>query len=343
MDVAQHRQSVQSVPSAVSPLPASPGGAPRGAGATGAEPLSGRAAVDPAAGWEARLDLAFARRAGRTRVQRAEHRGPLRVQRPFYPEQDGTCHLYLLHPPGGVVGGDRLHTTARTEEGAATLLTSPGAAKLYRSGFHFAESRGSGAAEAGPPRQAEIRQGFSQAPGSQLEWLPQETIAFSGARARISTRVELEGDASFLGWDLLCLGRPHSGEAFAEGQVLQSLEILRDGVLCFRDVTRYEGGSPMLEAPWGMAGRSVVSTLVCAGAQQGWLETLREGLDGELLRELPDGAPGSYGGVTQIDDLLVVRLLSSTSREARRSLELCWSRLRQLQGRSAARPRIWDT
>ncbi len=64
--------------------------------------------------------------------------------------------------------------------------------------------------------------------GGICEYLPQETIVFNGARAAISTRVNLTGDARYLGWDIVCLGRPACGERFKQGEVRQRLEIFRD-------------------------------------------------------------------------------------------------------------------
>ncbi len=54
-------------------------------------------------GWKANLSLEFKATALRTVISKREHKGPLAIQRPFYPEDD-VCHVYLLHPPGGVVG-----------------------------------------------------------------------------------------------------------------------------------------------------------------------------------------------------------------------------------------------
>ena len=73
-----------------------------------------------AGGWRAELSLGFtaepvvdgprdgAPAAPLTRLTTRAHRGPLVVQRPFYPEGPGVPHVYLLHPPGGIVGGDSL-------------------------------------------------------------------------------------------------------------------------------------------------------------------------------------------------------------------------------------------
>jgi hypothetical protein len=143
-------------------------------------------------GWQAKLDLAFEPRFGRTAITRQSHLGPLRIQRPFYPERNGTCHVYVLHPPGGVVGGDLLEVTLEGAPGSRALITTPGATKLYRS--------------LGP--QAQIRQNIKLSGDACLDWFPQETIAFEGAHASIQTRVQLDREASYAGWEIVCLGRP---------------------------------------------------------------------------------------------------------------------------------------
>jgi urease accessory protein len=151
-------------------------------------------ARDGAEDWHAQLRLELERRDGRTILARSTHEGPLRVQRPFYPEgKDGPCHIYVLHPPGGVVSGDRLLVDVRAGEGSEVLLTTPGATKLYR-------ARGDD--------DATLVQRFTVAEGARVEWLPPETIAYDGTVARVSTEVELAETSSYVGWEILCLGRP---------------------------------------------------------------------------------------------------------------------------------------
>jgi urease accessory protein len=145
--------------------------------------------------------LEFAAGPDRTILVHREQRGPLAVQRPFYPE-GSTCHVYVLHPPGGLVGGDVLAIEVRVGEGAQALITTPGAAKLYRS--------------LGPT--AEQTQRLRVAAGGSLEWLPQENILFPGAQARLRTELDLEPGAAFIGWEVQCLGRPAIGERFETGR-----------------------------------------------------------------------------------------------------------------------------
>ena len=86
-------------------------------------------------GWIAKLELNFSVSRSKTFLSKRKHIGPLTVQQPFYPEE-GLCHLYLLHPPGGVVGGDQLSIVVKTDSDSGALITTPGATKIYRSNGH---------------------------------------------------------------------------------------------------------------------------------------------------------------------------------------------------------------
>jgi urease accessory protein len=299
-----------------------PGADPRAAAAPRltAAPDAG---TSPPPGWEAALELGFERREARTVLARRSHRGPLLVQRPFYPEGPGVCHVVVLHPPGGVVGGDRLRVEASVGPGAHALLTTPAATKLYRS--------------AGP--QAELHTTLRVAEGATLEWLPQETIAFAGARARQHTRVELAAGARLLGWEVLCLGRPAAGEAFARGEVRHALEVWRAGRPLLSEHGRYGGGGALLAAPWGLGGWPVLATLL-AVRPGGGLAGLWQGA---APREQAAGALGP-AGVTELNGVLVGRCLAPHADAARRWLLAAWQALRPaLTGAAPCPPRIWNT
>ena len=276
--------------------------------------------TDPGSGWQARLALRFCHSADRTLLGGCEHRGPLRVQRPFYPEPGGACHLYVLHPPGGVVGGDSLSVGVNCESDTEVLITTPAAGKFYRS--------------AGPI--ARLVHHLRVAGGASLEWFPQENIAFAGARVRASTRVELSGDARFIGWEILCLGRPASGETFAKGAFRQELEIWRDGSPLYLEPGRFESGSELLEAAWGLQGRPVTATLVCVGGENGLCDTVRSAVGQVESDEL--------FGVSQLDGILLCRYLGASAQRAFDIFLRAWSVLRPLVlNKPAIAPRIWFT
>ncbi len=200
------------------------GGLARAGEPTGREPAAPELA---ARGWEATLDIAFVALGGATVLLRNGQRGPLAVQRPFSPEGREVSHVTLLHPPGGLVGGDRLSFGVEVGEGAHALITTPAAAKHYRS--------------AGPT--ARQQQRFTVAGGGILEWLPHETILFDGAISELSTRVELAAGAAFIGLDLVCFGLPARAERFARGRCRQRLELWRGDHPLFIERGDFDGGA----------------------------------------------------------------------------------------------------
>jgi len=176
-------------------------------------------------GWQARLALGFERRRERTVLVRCEHCGPLRVQKALYPEGPAVCQAIILHPPGGIAGGDGLDIALLAGAGAHAQLTTPGAGKWYRSGGR----RASQSLHLRVDAQAIV------------EWLPQETIVFDGAEAAMQTRIELAAGALYCGWEILCLGRTASGERFAHGRLDLSTRI-------------EQGGRPLWIEPGGLRG-----------------------------------------------------------------------------------------
>ena len=276
-------------------------------------------AFEPAhsGGWHARLALEIASRAGRSRVVGKRQHGPLTMQRPFYPE-GVPCHLYLLHPPGGVVGGDQLEVEIQVAGGAHALVTAPGATKFYRS--------------AGPLGLQTQR--LIVAPGGVLEWFPHESIFFPGASCRLHTQVELSGDARFIGWEIQCFGRPAIGERFGEGRAEIGMTLLRDTRPLLIDRLRVAGASS-LDGRAGLRGFPVFATLIATGAGTDTLAAARH-----RLSEVADYPVGA----TLIDDLLSVRVLAPEVEPVDRLFVDLWSDLRpSLLGLPACPPRIWAT
>lgn len=272
-----------------------------------------------AAGWQAELALAFARRGDATILAHRRHCGPLRVQKALYPEGEAVCQAIVLHPPSGVAGGDRLHIAAEVGAGAHAQLTTPGAGKWYRS---------AGA-------EASQQLDFSVAPGAVLEWLPQESIVFSGAVARMDSRVRLAGDARFIGWEILCLGRAAAGERFERGRLHLATRIERDGRPLWLERGALAGNDPLLASPAGWAGASVCGTLLLAAPPQPeWLAACRATAP----------ADGARHGLTALPGLLIARYLGDNSEAARLWFARLWEILRPAAlGRTAVTPRIWNT
>lgn len=285
----------------------------------------------PAAGWRAHLTLGFQHDGSRTVLGQCTHQGPLQVQRPFYPEGPEVCHVAILHPPGGVVGGDELRLDARIETGAHALLTTPAAGKFYR-------SAGSLAGQV---------QHLTVAAGATLEWLPQENILYSGTQIHTLTRIELQGNARFLGWEILCLGRPAAGETFETGECRQQLELWRDGEPLYLEHACYTGGDSILDAPWGLQGQPVSATLICTPPMEGLVDAIRTAI---LLPALDKkGWPDQQGkkelaAVTSLDGMLICRYLGPSAIRARQFFILAWGLLRPAIFNCLPCPsRFWNT
>lgn len=275
------------------------------------------------AGWLGRLTLELDKIPHGTQLSRSSHEGPLRIQRVLTPEGLECPHLYLLHPPGGVVGGDRLETRVSLGAGASALLTTPAAQKLYRS---------QGA-------RAEMRNRLELGAGAALEWLPSETLAFSAAQAHITTRVALAPGAAFLGWDIACYGMPARDEAFTAGHVLSRFEIYRGETPLLVEALELGEAPQLLSDAYALRGQPVVANLYAVPAQG----SIDESLVAELREALAE-PPRGLVGVTSLGDLLVVRVLGPQVESVRAELIRAWQVLRPaLLSRPAVLPRIWAT
>ncbi|TFW29375.1 urease accessory protein UreD [Duganella callida] len=273
--------------------------------------------------WQAALTLGFADDDGATRLYNKLHYGPLRVQKALYPEDARVCQAIIVHPPGGVVGGDRLEIDIGVGDRAHAFITTPGAAKWYKAN--------------GKTSRQDIHLHVNR--DAALEWLPQETIFFDTANVELDQHIELAAGATYIGCEILCMGRRGSGERFASGAVRQRSSIRRDGRLIWWEQGVMLGGR--LDSPLTLNAHTVCATLIAAG------KPLPAALLNALLNDIradiaADG--GHVFGITQTKGVLVARHLGDDSETARRLMLTVWRRLRpHLLGREAVTPRIWQT
>ena len=277
-----------------------------------------------AVGWQGLLDLHYRFNGSRTTVH-DRHSGPLRVLKPLYPEGHAVCHNVLVHPPGGVVGGDVLHIEATLDAGSHALITTPGATRFYRS--------------TGAPALQSLTARVADA--ARLEWLPLETIAHSGCMAENRLRFELSPGAEMIGWDLLALGMPASQQPFDRGSFTQTVEL--PGRWLERGVTD-ASDTRLLDSPLGWAGHRVLGTMwfAAGGAlsnarRDGLLEGARSVIDAHPLRPTA-GATSTHEGIVVLRVLALrvepmMALLSAVRAAWRRT---AW----QLD---ANPPRVWRT
>ena len=272
--------------------------------------------------WEGRLELRYRRDGART-VAFDRHVGPLRVLKPLYPERDAVCHHVLVHPPGGIVGGDALAVDIVLAEGSHALLTTPGATRFYRS--------------SGPTASQALN--VRIADGARLEWLPLETIAYPGCVADNRLRFELAGGAQLIGWDMVALGLPAADAPFDRGQYRHRIDI--PGL--WLEQARFAGDDVLLlDSPLGMAGNRVHATLWFASGQPLQRAAIEALLD--CARERIGASP-LVAGVSALDPrLIVLRALAQNVEPAARLLQSVWTSWRPLAwGLKACAPRVWRT
>ena len=275
-------------------------------------------------GWPGQLELNYRRDGDRT-VAHDRHSGPLRVLQSLYPEGDGICHHVLVHPPGGIVGGDMLQVVARLRAGSHALITTPSATRFYRSAGETA-------------RQSVVARVEE---GARLEWLPLETICHSAALAENQLRFEIEPGGEMMGWDLVALGLPASGEAFEAGHYAQRIEL--PGVWLERATIRGDDHR-LLDSPLGFAGHRVLATLwfatgtpMASDRREGLLDAARDLASSHaLMRTAGCSSPHA--------EVVVLRVLSARVEPAMQLLTAVWARWRELGwNQGAVAPRIWRT
>jgi len=274
--------------------------------------------------WHGRLDLQYHLEGARC-VAHDRHEGPLRVLKALYPEGDAICHHVLVHPPGGVAGGDRLDIAVEVGAGAHTLITSAGATRFYRS-------------DAEPASQCARLNLHAEA---RLEWLPLETIAYPGCRAANRVRFALAPGAQCLGWDLLALGLPASDAAFDSGWIEQ--QIHWPGVWLERGHIAADDAR-LLASPLGLGGHRALGTLWFA-SHTPWDAVQRDALLDEAREAASAHGLAALAGVTAPDPrLLLVRVLTPRIEPSFALLSEVRTRWRTRAWRlPTTPPRVWRT
>ena len=264
-------------------------------------------------GWHARLALSYAVENARC-VARFEHDGPLRILQTLYPEGDAISHNVLVHPPSGLVGGDELDVQIRVGAGAHGLVTTPGAARFYRS-------------EGAPAIQ---RTRIEVEAGGRFEWLPLEAICYSGCIAENHLHLQLAPGAEAMGWDLCALGLPEAHQPFVSGSLLQNLSLGDQWLERGRIVAT---NARLMDGPLGLAGQRCVATLFFATGEPLSRDRREQAL--ELARQAIAAHPlAPHAGATSpADGVVIVRVLAPL-------VEPAMALLRSI--RDAWRPAMWD-
>jgi urease accessory protein len=290
--------------------------------------------------WLASLDMTFARRANKTVLSGSKRQGPLAIQRAFYPDLTGCPHIYLLHPPAGIVSGDILNISACLHPNSHVLMTTPGAARFYRARVDTSSSL----------FQTQTLT-FNINDGASLEYLPMETLIYNKANAVNCVEVHLQGDGQYIGWEISCLGLPHIGQAFVSGDVNQSITLFHNKKCLFHDLMSIMGGDAMMHQKVALGGRHVVGNMILFdGAAEA--KTAHLGLDITFVehliarcREVIIGMElNALAAVTELQNVIVVRYLGDCSEQCRKIFSAIWQEIRPIMlNIQGIAPRIWHT
>ena len=275
--------------------------------------------------WQGKLQLGLNVRQGKTMLASKHHSGPYTVQRPFYPEpaRPDICHLYLLHPPGGLVEGDTLELAVECHPHSHTLITTPSAGKVYECSTAAAGQH----------------QHFSIKSDATLEWFPQEMILYNKSISDLQTRIDLHGNAKFAGWEMMCLGRPIADDLFSEGSVLQNIKLYRDDQPLLLERTYFNAQDAIRKQNWGLVNYESLATFVMTSVTKQQLEIAQT-----LVNNVTASTVDIQAGVTLLDDILVCRALAHQSRFIKTLFISLWSTLRSpVLNAPAVNPRIWNT
>ena len=273
--------------------------------------------------WNATLALDYTRQADKT-VARFRHDGPLRILRSLYPEGESVCHNVIVHPPGGLVGGDTLDMAFTAGTGAHGLVTTPGATRFYRSAGELALQHIDLFLEA----------------GARMEWLPPETISHSGCVAENRLTMRLAPGAELMGWDVTALGLPTAGQPFEQGSLCQHIEV--PGVWLER--ARIAAADTLLmNSPLGLAGYRCMATLFFVAGSPLARQRRQEALD--CARQVIEAHPlcSTAGATSPNGQVVVVRVLAPLVEPAMTLLRQVWQVWRgHFWQLASALPRIWS-
>ena len=288
--------------------------------------------------WLASLFLEFAIKSNVSQLVKTSRRGPLNVQKAFYPEGKDCAHVYLLHPPAGIVSGDELNIEVCIQDSAHALITTPGANRFYRARTNLA---------IGDSKQTQISNINVLGKGI-CENFPLETIVYEGADAINQLDLKLSSQAHYIGWDISCLGLPAAGQPFKKGRFTQLNRVFIDGKLNFHDRINLTPNNNVCAHVAGLNNHSVFATML-AHAPKVRINVNEKSQLVDRLREQiahTDGIdkPSQKVSVTYIRDLLVVRYLGDHAEECKAIFTSIWKTIRPIYIQKEANvPRIWLT
>jgi urease accessory protein len=284
--------------------------------------------------WLASLALQLGHSEYGTQLTKTKRCGPLTIQKAFYPEGRDCAHLYLLHPPAGIVSGDELHISIDVQQNAHTLVTTPGANRFYRARTDLS---------IGDPKQTQITQ-ISLEAGAKCEHFPLETLVYNQADGVNNVEVRLQDSSVYCGWDMTSLGLPSSNQEFTAGRFKQLNTLYREDVLIYHDKVIIEAESNIQHHIAGLAGNSVFGTFLAYAPSDQVSNEQRTQLIQQLRAVIEQHDASSLVSITDIRQLLVMRYLGQQAHQCKSLFIELWKLVRPLYiQKQGVQPRIWFT
>jgi urease accessory protein len=288
----------------------------------------------PKNAWLASLSLEFSLTASGSQLTRTIRNGPLTVQKAFYPEGRDCAHIYLLHPPAGIVSGDELRINIQVNEQAHSLVTTPGANRFYRAREDLS---------IGDSKQVQHCE-LTLKTKAKCENFPLETIVYEGADGFNTVDVHLKSDSAYLGWDITCLGLPRSGQLFKNGRYTQLNRVYCEDTLIYHDRIAIKPDNQIHQHMAGLNNHNVFATFM-AYAPEGLISDAQ---NKELVEQLRDSVIKANAekkiSITKIRQLLVIRYLGQHAEECKALFIQLWQKIRPLYiNKEANIPRVWHT
>ena len=248
-------------------------------------------------------------RDGFTCLKKLDQRTPLRVIFPKGPRGSPPIAAVTL-VSGGLVGGDRLNIEIFADDKTTLSAIGQSAEKVYRSN--------------GPDSEVEIFLDVGK--DAWLEWLPQETILFDGARLNRRTVARVHPNGRLLAGECLVFGRLASGEVMTQGKVRDAWEV-RDTAerLDWADTLLLEGDIlRTLDTPPGFGGARVYATAIYVGPDAA--------ANLHYAKDLAGNDHEVRSGATCRGNVLIARWLSEDPLALRKRFERYWIEMRNRTG-----------